>query len=74
MMLRKFSFPSVALHSMMKQVSAGQVWEVDASSCIPEPGVCPGPAAPLGHSVPHRGFLFTAATIRSFSKVQVQHL
>ncbi|NXE26056.1 DDX49 helicase, partial [Ardeotis kori] len=33
MMLRKYSFRSVALHSMMKQASDGRSWETDASSC-----------------------------------------
>ncbi|NWW71122.1 DDX49 helicase, partial [Climacteris rufus] len=37
MMLRKYSFPSVALHSMMKQVRGGQAWEVAASRGLPHP-------------------------------------
>ncbi|NWY18478.1 DDX49 helicase, partial [Aphelocoma coerulescens] len=37
MMLRKYKFPSVALHSMMKQVRDAQPWQVAASRWIPRP-------------------------------------
>ncbi|NXD59417.1 DDX49 helicase, partial [Corvus moneduloides] len=37
MMLRKYKFPSVALHSMMKQVREAQPWQVAASRWIPHP-------------------------------------
>lgn len=53
MMLRKYNFPSIALHSMMKQVSDGQIWEMDAFSSIPEPEVCPSSTTPVDHNIPH---------------------
>ncbi|NXA58127.1 DDX49 helicase, partial [Mohoua ochrocephala] len=42
MMLRKYKFPSVALHSMMKQVRGAQPWQVAAPRWIP----------PLSHRIP----------------------
>lgn len=71
MMLRKYSFPSVALHSMMKQVSDGQIWATDASGASPSQAFVQVLWITMSLT---QTFLFTAATICSFSKVQVQHL